>query len=284
MFNKVLFPLDGSPESARILNYIGALPLAETVDVHLLGVTTGTEERSRLKTHLEQKARILGEDGYQVTCHLANGDAADAIANVAERHHVDALCMFTHARHGFTRLLSGSVTETVIRHIHCPVIGINETALGVLDQQPGGGVKNLLVPLDGDPREEEIVAMTRELGRDMNVILFHDELGIGEQDNRGESAELRKILLETKQNLARVGVGAEVASSSLTHPAKAILEQAASTKNCTILMGSHGRSGMGLGLFGSTAVEVLRAATCPVIILRYDIPQSDKADDPFVNG
>ena len=57
-----------------------------------------------------------------VTCHAKwLDDAAEGIVRVAAEIDADMIAMATHARSGLSHLLSGSVTEAVIRASHLPV-------------------------------------------------------------------------------------------------------------------------------------------------------------------
>jgi nucleotide-binding universal stress UspA family protein len=47
-----------------------------------------------------------------------------------------------------------------------------------------------------------------------------------------------------------------------------ILRQAAEKKTDLVVMGVHGRGALDLLLFGSTTHHVIRASTCPVLIVR----------------
>jgi len=47
-----------------------------------------------------------------------------------------------------------------------------------------------------------------------------------------------------------------------------ILRQAAEKKTDLVVMGIHGRGALDLLLFGSTTHHVIRASTCPVLIVR----------------
>jgi nucleotide-binding universal stress UspA family protein len=56
--------------------------------------------------------------------HVATGDPADAIVQVAQDLGVDLIVMATHGRTGLQHVLLGSVAERVIRHAPCPVLAI----------------------------------------------------------------------------------------------------------------------------------------------------------------
>ena len=51
-------------------------------------------------------------------------------------------------------------------------------------------------------------------------------------------------------------------------PARRIVEQAGETRADLIVMGTHGRTGLGHLLLGSVAERVVRTAKCPVLTTR----------------
>jgi len=59
---------------------------------------------------------------------LLTGEPAHEICNLAENEQVDLIVMSTHGRTGFSRLLMGSVAESVVRHAPCPVFTLRQPA------------------------------------------------------------------------------------------------------------------------------------------------------------
>jgi universal stress protein A len=53
-----------------------------------------------------------------------DGGTAEQLLAVAEELGYDLIAMGTHGRAGLTRLLAGSVAETVLRKAHCPVLAL----------------------------------------------------------------------------------------------------------------------------------------------------------------
>ena len=53
------------------------------------------------------------------------------------------------------------------------------------------------------------------------------------------------------------------------YPAEMVLRLAEKTDPCLLVMGTHGRMGVSR-LFGSVSSEILRRASCPVMMLRQD--------------
>ncbi|MBV9329204.1 MAG: universal stress protein [Chloroflexi bacterium] len=81
-------------------------------------------------------------------------------------------------------------------------------------------------------------------------------------------------------NTVASGLRARNLQVSTEHPAGAanlvIVERAAALGASLILMTTHGRSGIGRAIFGSTADSVLRHAACPVLLVR--IPHQDEKE------
>ena len=67
---------------------------------------------------------------------LVMGDPAAEIVNVAEAEQAELVVMGTHGRTGVSRLLMGSVAESVVRHAPCPVLIYRERAEKLAGKQP----------------------------------------------------------------------------------------------------------------------------------------------------
>ena len=76
------------------------------------------EARARL-------ARVRPADGHvEVEHRLLEGDPAEMILKLAEDVNADVIVMGTHGTTGLTRLLVGSVAESVMRKAPCPVLTV----------------------------------------------------------------------------------------------------------------------------------------------------------------
>ena len=67
---------------------------------------------------------------------LVMGDPAAEIVAVAQAERAELVVMGTHGRTGFSRLLMGSVAESVVRHAPCPVLIYRERAKTLSADQP----------------------------------------------------------------------------------------------------------------------------------------------------
>jgi nucleotide-binding universal stress UspA family protein len=157
---RVLIPLDGSESSRQILHVVRTYIRPEESEVVLLRVALplvmpdehvitplatsmmGRDERylGELKTSYvwsgqEQLTyqRQLAEDlqceaaplrrlGYTVTTAVLFGEPVEQISDYVKTEGIDLVAMTTHGRTGVSRLVLGSVAETVLRTVGVPVL------------------------------------------------------------------------------------------------------------------------------------------------------------------
>ena len=140
MYQKILVPLDGSELAEQAIPYATELckgstevtlfqvvhfPLSLAApDVGMSQPIPNIEARTKeSKEYLGAIAARLRQDGVQVKTATVERDVvADAIVEHATEHQCDLIAMTTHGRSGFSRLIFGSVAESVVRHAPCPVL------------------------------------------------------------------------------------------------------------------------------------------------------------------
>jgi nucleotide-binding universal stress UspA family protein len=81
------------------------------------------------------------------------------------------------------------------------------------------------------------------------------------------SAPADRVLLDWKTRAERLGAPRVEARRSVGQPAQEILALARRQPFDLIVIGTHGRTGVGHFLIGSVAEEVVRRAPCPVLTL-----------------
>ncbi len=143
-FNKILCPYDFSEFADASLNL--ALKLAEDgTKITLMniiqlpsiidpyGVTYYDMKADELvassKKALEDKCMEVGQGNpkVQLDCRLDKSlDPAEEILQVQKEEKYDLIIMGSHGRKGLSRLLMGSVTESVMREADCPVLIIKK--------------------------------------------------------------------------------------------------------------------------------------------------------------
>jgi nucleotide-binding universal stress UspA family protein len=132
MYEKILVPLDGSALAERAIRHAREIARGPRSEILLLQavnlpmpvvpeavlVNDGKwldEAKKEAAWYLEWIAAPLREAGMRVRTLLDERAPADAILHVAAREEVDLIVMSTHGRGGFSRLLMGSVAESVFR-------------------------------------------------------------------------------------------------------------------------------------------------------------------------
>jgi nucleotide-binding universal stress UspA family protein len=134
--------------------------------------------------------------------------------------------------------------------------------------------KRVLVPLDGSPVGEAVLARAVELGRDGATLML---LRAAEARTLGRDVVTAQIdvvkeaevyLADVSERLRRTGV-TDVETSVWYGSAPESIVEAARVRNADlILMSSHGRSGLGRLVLGSVAETVLRGTTTPILLVR----------------
>ncbi len=132
---RVLVPLDGSPQAHEALTYATeTFPKAAIVVVHVVNPAAGTtdiegimtdtagvvDEQQQFAEELFEQARETAGDRI-VDSEVLAGRAANEIVKYVADHEIDAIVMGSHGRDGAARLLLGSVSETVVRRSPVPV-------------------------------------------------------------------------------------------------------------------------------------------------------------------
>lgn len=135
----ILVPLDGSDLSLKVLPRAMELAVVFGARVVLLHVLPPGIEKEPIKTpsdrdvagaQLEELSAKLRAADISVLTLVDEGDPAHVIGDVVRYHDIDVVAMTTHGRSGLSRLVTGSVTETVIRQSRVPVLVVRaqETA------------------------------------------------------------------------------------------------------------------------------------------------------------
>lgn len=79
------------------------------------------------KRAAEELSRFIAEharSGVDITARLEMGDPARTLCEIASKDGYDMIVMGTHGRTGLSRMLAGSVSESVVRHAPVPVLTV----------------------------------------------------------------------------------------------------------------------------------------------------------------
>ena len=142
-FKKILFPVDLSDVSAKIVPYVSNVAKKFGAEIHLLfvvrqfryytdgyvGLTTIQDFENEAIAGAEKNIDEFAETHFKghpvCTTKIVLGDASEEIINYIQDENIDLVIMGTHGRKGLDRILFGSVAERVIKMAPVPVMSVN---------------------------------------------------------------------------------------------------------------------------------------------------------------
>lgn len=195
MFSTILVPLDGSDLAARALPYAECLARGSHGRLVLLYAASSqalnTDPNAELDAFLDQDrlAEHLTSSGVPASALVVEGDAGSRIVQAADDIQADLIVMSKHCRGSIGRIMHGSVSDHVLRHVSIPVLVVTAAC-----DRPwaAGRPLRLLIPLDGSAFAEAALRPAFELLRSFSAELWLlrateerldiDALGIGHRE------------------------------------------------------------------------------------------------------
>jgi len=298
---RILCPTDFSPHSRRALDYAVALARIYSAKIEALHVfpllmpMLGDLTYAQVIVHLDEKTRrALSEDldqfvqpakqaGVSTTALLVEGEPSSAIVKRAESVPVDLIVMGTHGLRGFDRWFMGSVAQRVLRKAVCPVLTVplrSDESRG--DEPPA--LKRILCPLDLSEHSaatlESALSVTRALNASLAVLHVIEVDSVRDEPTEAPSnlpfiLEFRRHVEARSRGILESLVPGEIGGvygiERILVRGRAyeeVLRIAAERGSDMIVIGVHGRKGIGLPWFGSTTQHVVQQAQCPVLTVR----------------
>jgi len=210
---------------------------------------------------------------------VRSGDPASVILEEVARLDADLVAMGTHGRTGLGRLLTGSVAEAVLRRAPCPVLAMRSSE--TLDGKsavhiPPDTVRRILHATDFSESTGIALEVARDLARDqgaqlslLHVVPMISVLHVREQVPAEDPELCLANLRALSERLDDAGLKFPVATILKYGQSAEEILQSAEDLGCDVLiMGTHGRTGLGRLLMGSVAELVLRQAQCPVLLVK----------------
>ena len=236
---------------------------------------------------LKQKLRDEYVPGHPINVEYRarQGDICEEILAMAGEIGTDLIVMGTHGRTGMNWLLSGSVATAVLRRAPCPVLALRSSAARKL-----GEARVILHPTDFSENSRPALKVARSLARDLGaqLLILHVTppaiLMDGTVTGEFGPAAYRAFLEELRGQLDGPDLKYPVETRLILGLDREEIVRTAEEVGCDlIVMGSHGRTGLGRLLMGSVAESVLPRANCPVMIVKLPElvttpPQQKEAD------
>jgi len=299
---RILCPVDFSDASAHAIRQ--AVVIAGWYKAHIMALhvysptlfsvpglgmsgrseATDDTETARLRNETAAHCEMATSAGIGLDILVDIGQPASHILDRAKSLPADMVVMGTHGTSGFQHLVLGSVTERVLRKATCPVLAVPPHAQATSRLL----FKRLLCAVDFSDCSLSALQFAFSVAQEANsgLTLLHvlewpwheppappiDELppaqALALAEYRRYSEQRATARLESL-------VPDEIPASRpimtrISHgkPYVEILGVAFEDQADLIVIGVQGRNPLDLNLFGSTANQVVRRATCPVLTLR----------------
>jgi len=153
--------------------------------------------------------------------------------------------------------------------------------------------KRILVPVDGSATSAkglgEAIRLAKLTGASLELVNVVDEMSLAfgveayatySQDVLAALRDGARVILDHAQaRAASAGVGADTKAIETfgARVADLIVDEAVAAKADLIVIGTHGRRGIGRWLLGSDAEQILRLAPVPVLLVRGGEAESSPA-------
>lgn len=226
--------------------------------------------RAHARRQIEEFARQRTRDGFEQDISVCEGAVTDSILACARERAADLIVMGTHGRHGFDRLLLGSVTEKVIRKSSCPVLAVRKPVHDFVEPHQSGDpvrLRRLLLATDFSRHSERALdyalSLREEYEAELALIHVVEEFPHS-WDLSAVTGEVAKRLEEAIPARARE-TGLVRTRIRIGRPYQEIVRFALENSSDLIVLGVRGRNALDLAIFGSVAHRVLQQAPCPVL-------------------
>ena len=294
---RILFASDASEDSELAATTAVGLAKITGSELHVLHVAPafpdyfepsdpdepGPTEREGRRILDEQVNKIENVGGAVAQSHLRMGGAAEEVIDLAEELQTGLIVLGSRGRGRIRRALMGSVSDSVVRHAHCPVL--------VVRWKPVVFPAKILLATDGseeaDLAAQSAADLAAKTGSELHVthvgkVLSHGGVGVkasyvgvevdplpaGPQEALDkESKELLEAQLE-RMGEARARVTEAHLMSGRAD--EEIIFLAEGVEADLVVVGSRGLGGIRRVRMGSVSDSVVRHAHCPVLVVRKE--------------
>ncbi len=229
------------------------------------------EMRARLDTHLRERMKALtgrGPDDYDLV--IAAGTPHVEIVRLAETRRTALIVLGARGSTGLVRMFLGHTAEKVARHAHCPVFVARPgphtgKVLVATDLSPGAGVAVRAAAAFVRTHDRQQLSAVHVVD---TILPFPMDGGSGVDTSLSMRDAIRaRGLTQLQNNLAELGIEAApiVAESPIPD---GIVDAAEKLGAELVVVGTHGRTGLGRMVMGNTAAKVLERVHCSVLVVR----------------
>lgn len=187
---------------------------------------------------------------HEIQCVEIDEEVPDSVLEPLRRLRPDLVVVGTHARHGFTAWLRGSVGEAIARNLDVPVLVVPNQARGFVSKETGAvDLRKIFVPAGNAEDARRGIAAAQLLAQIAEAPAELELVHAGAPD----------------PELDGLGLKVTRAEGSL---AQAIVSAARSGDACLIVMATRGHDEVADVVLGSHTERVIRDSSCPVLSVR----------------
>jgi len=281
-YRKILVAVDGSESSKNAFrqacriaredkSWITAITAIPLYQDQFEVLSTKEKVSKRLKEEgekiLSEIKKIADEEDVHIKQTLVEGSPFETIIDAAQEGGYDLIVMGRHGRTHFERAFMGSVTAKVIGYFKGRIL--------VVPRNASLGWKNILVATDGsknsDAAFDEALNYAKSYEGTLKIV---NAVNVTEEFQAHAPGLTERLINEAKKNLEDVKNRAQQAGINTEtfvregEPYKVIVDLATQLNADTIVMGSHGRTGLTRIFMGSVTARVIGHTPCPVLVVK----------------
>ena len=273
---RILFATDGSENSLAAARLLAGLSLGATDVIAVLSVASGTDSQPAVDA-VNSAVKLLPSDPTHLETIVRGSHPADEILRTAAELPADLLVLGARGHNGLATLLSGSVSDQVLRQAHCPVLlarsmpgALRRVLLGT-DGSAGAAraadyLCSLPLPSDCEIRVLTLLPAFDQIAREHMAVgppLTPDVTTLAELQRR-EAQEHLDAVAETLKSLGRTVV-TEIRG---TDPAEGLLATACEEGTDLLVIGTHTQSRVERFFLGSVSESLAHQAPCSILVVR----------------
>jgi nucleotide-binding universal stress UspA family protein len=218
--------------------------------------------------------QVTGRTAGEFELIVDDGTPQALILNKAEEWFADLIIMGSHGQTSAAGVLLGSVTDSVIRHAHSPVLIVRRS----------GPIRRIIAGTDfSDPALPALKAAADEakrVGAELTVVhsldlvwapLAYPALAFGGAPFNISGEQIKELEVVATQRLEESLKQLNVSGQTVVATGSAgtaLIDIASEQKADLVVVGTVGRTGLRRALLGSVAETVAKGAPCSVLVVR----------------
>ena len=312
MFDPILVPLDGSLLAECVLPHVVAIARAFNARVILLRLLDKNQasEKAQLfdlvnwqinktgaKLYLDKVSTRLQKSGLQIETTVLEGLVAESITDYAQSQGIKLIVLSSHGRSGLSQWGISSVTQKIIFSAPTSVL-IIRAHQPVTRELIEWQYKQILVPLDGSRRAENVLPMVTLLARSYQsrIHVVHvvktpemarqmppsrEDIDLSDQIVARNREEAIRYLDQVRKHSPLDGIDVQTLLLTSDNAPAALHDLADKEGIDMVALSAHGYSGNNQWPYGSMVNNFILYSKVPLLIVQ-DLPAKEEPAVPEI--